>query len=90
MVREERRAAPGHQANKAPTGTPTACAEPGRHWPLAAARALICAGPARPWHLADATLVALAESLNGPRIFTLDADFAVYRFKGRQMFRRVP
>jgi len=40
--------------------------------------------------LADATLVALAEDRELRRIFTLDADFHVYRLKGRRGFEVVP
>jgi predicted nucleic acid-binding protein len=44
----------------------------------------------RPMDLADATLVAYAEE-NGQRtIFTLDADFHVYRLRGRQKFDTMP
>ena len=43
-----------------------------------------------PMDLADATLVALAESMNLRRIFTLDGDFRVYRFKGKGEFDIVP
>lgn len=43
-----------------------------------------------PMDLADATLVALAERLQTRRIFTLDTDFRVYRYKGRQSFEMVP
>ncbi len=44
----------------------------------------------RPMDLADATLVALAEERDTNRIFTLDADFHVYRFKGRRHFDVIP
>ena len=44
----------------------------------------------RPMDLADATLVALAEERGDRRMFTLDADFHVYRFRGRQRFVTVP
>ncbi len=44
----------------------------------------------RPMDLADATLVALAEERGDRRIFTLDADFHVYRFRGRQLFQTIP
>lgn len=43
-----------------------------------------------PMDLADATLVALAERLETRRVFTLDSDFRVYRYKGRQHFELVP
>jgi uncharacterized protein len=44
----------------------------------------------RPMDLADATLVALAEERGDRRIFTLDDDFQIYRFRGRQRFETVP
>jgi uncharacterized protein len=44
----------------------------------------------RPMDLADATLVALAEERKLKRIFTLDADFHIYRLNGRQTFEIVP
>ncbi|HEY5708850.1 MAG TPA: PIN domain-containing protein [Solirubrobacterales bacterium] len=44
----------------------------------------------RPMDLADATLVALAEERNTKRIFTLDADFSVYRLHGRAGFELLP
>ena len=44
----------------------------------------------RPMDLADATLVALAEERDDNRIFTLDAAFHVYRFKGRRRFEVIP
>ncbi len=44
----------------------------------------------RPMDLADATLVALAEERGLKRIFTLDADFHIYRLNGRQAFEIVP
>jgi len=43
-----------------------------------------------PMDLADATLVALAEEQGDRRIFTLDSDFQVYRFRGRQRFETIP
>jgi hypothetical protein len=43
-----------------------------------------------PMSLADATLVAAAEKLGLKRVFTLDSDFDVYRFRGRQRFERIP
>jgi hypothetical protein len=43
-----------------------------------------------PMDLADATLVATAETLRQRRIFTLDADFRVYRLHGREPFEIVP
>lgn len=44
----------------------------------------------RPMDYADATLVALAEDLDTDRVFTLDRDFAIYRFHGDRPFRRSP
>ena len=44
----------------------------------------------RPMDLANATLVALAEEQGNRRIFTLDADFQIYRFRGRQRFEMIP
>lgn len=44
----------------------------------------------RPMDLADATLVALAEQRGDRRIFTLDADFQIYRIHGRFRFEIVP
>jgi predicted nucleic acid-binding protein len=43
-----------------------------------------------PMDLADASLVAAAESLNINRIFTLDSDFYVYRFRDRGNFEVLP
>lgn len=44
----------------------------------------------RPMDLADATLVALAETRNERRIFTLDDDFRIYRMHGRTRFEIIP
>jgi predicted nucleic acid-binding protein len=44
----------------------------------------------RTMDLADATLVALAEERGYRRIFTLDADFQIYRLRGRQHFELLP
>ena len=44
----------------------------------------------RPMALADATLVAYAEEQGHRMIFTLDADFHVYRLHGRQKFETIP
>jgi predicted nucleic acid-binding protein len=44
----------------------------------------------RPMDLADATLVTLAEELGVKRIFTLDADFSIYRIHGRARFELLP
>ena len=43
-----------------------------------------------PMDLAGTTLVAVAEAIDLKGVFTLDKDFAVYRFKGRQTFDVVP
>lgn len=43
-----------------------------------------------PMDLADASLVAAAEALHLKRVFTLDSDFHVYRFRDRQAFEVVP
>lgn len=43
-----------------------------------------------PMDLADATLVAVAEERGLRRVFTLDADFHVYRLHGRTRFEVVP
>jgi predicted nucleic acid-binding protein len=44
----------------------------------------------RPMDLADATLVAYAEEKGHRTIFTLDADFHVYRLRGRQTLETIP
>lgn len=43
-----------------------------------------------PMDLADASLVACAETLNQKRIFTLDSDFYIYRFKDTEAFEVIP
>ncbi len=43
-----------------------------------------------PMDLADATLVALAEERKLKRVFTLDADFSIYRLHGRGHFDLLP
>ena len=43
-----------------------------------------------PMDLADATLVALAETLDQLRVFTLDRDFEIYRWKGKRTFELLP
>lgn len=43
-----------------------------------------------PMDLADATLVALAESIDLTQIFTLDSDFFVYRINDKTAFEVVP
>ena len=44
----------------------------------------------RPMDLADATLVAYAEEHGHRTVFTLDSDFGIYRFRGRQRFETIP
>lgn len=53
-------------------------------------RALMAKYSDVPMSLADATLVSLAEVRNLRRVFTLDADFSIYRFRGRSVFQLVP
>jgi predicted nucleic acid-binding protein len=43
-----------------------------------------------PMDMADASLVATAEALNLRRVFTLDSDFDVYRFRDRDPFDVAP
>ena len=43
-----------------------------------------------PMDLADASLVAAAEALGLTRVFTLDSDFQVYRWKGKRKFEILP
>ena len=43
-----------------------------------------------PMDMADATLVAAAEARAIKRVFTLDSDFGVYRYRGRERFDLVP
>jgi predicted nucleic acid-binding protein len=43
-----------------------------------------------PMDLADASLVAAAETLDVRRIFSIDGDFHIYRWRGRQAFDVVP
>lgn len=44
-----------------------------------------------PMDFADATLVALADALQVPKIFTLDhKDFSIYRFKQKKRFTLIP
>lgn len=43
-----------------------------------------------PMDIADASLVAIAEKLGVPRVFTLDGDFSIYRLPGKQPFEVVP
>jgi predicted nucleic acid-binding protein len=44
----------------------------------------------RPMDLADASLVAAAETLNDPVIFTQDTDFYIYRFRDTRAFDVIP
>lgn len=57
---------------------------------LERARALMQKYRDLPMDFADAALVAVAEHLNRRRIFTLDADFRVYRYRDRQAFELIP
>ena len=43
-----------------------------------------------PMDLTDASLVAVAEALDVVRVFTLDRDFQVYRWKGKRRFEVIP
>ena len=53
-------------------------------------RALMSKYRDTPMDLADASLVAVAEALDDARVFTLDRDFQIYRWKGRRKFEVVP
>ena len=53
-------------------------------------RALMAKYRDLPMDLADATLVAAAEALGLARVFTLDSDFKVYRWKGKRRFKIFP
>lgn len=44
----------------------------------------------RPMDLADASLVAAAEARGDRRIFTIDSDFYIYQWNGREPFEVVP
>lgn len=44
----------------------------------------------QPMSLADASLVAVAEARSVRTVFSLDSDFAIYRFRGREPFRVIP
>jgi predicted nucleic acid-binding protein len=57
---------------------------------VARSRALMEKYRDAPMDMADATLVALAESRGLKRVFTLDSDFGVYRYRGRETFEIVP
>jgi predicted nucleic acid-binding protein len=54
------------------------------------AQALMAKYKDMPMDLADATLVAAAEALGLTRIFTLDRDFQVYRWRGKRKFEVIP
>jgi len=54
------------------------------------ARALMEKYRDAPMDIADATLVAVAEAHGLKRVFTLDSDFGVYRYRGRETFELVP
>jgi len=53
-------------------------------------RALMAKYRDMPMDLADATLVAAAEALGLTRVFTLDRDFQVYRWRGKRKFEVLP
>ena len=53
-------------------------------------RALMSKYRDTPMDLADASLVAVAEALDLARVFTLDNDFQIYRWKGKKRFEIVP
>jgi uncharacterized protein len=57
---------------------------------MARSRALMEKYRDTPMDIADATLVAVAEALSLKRVFTLDSDFQVYRYRGREVFEIVP
>ena len=57
---------------------------------VARARALMEKYRDAPMDIADASLVAVAEARGLKRIFTLDSDFAVYRYRGRDTFEIIP
>jgi uncharacterized protein len=57
---------------------------------IARARSLMEKYRDAPMDIADATLVAIAEAGSLKRIFTLDSDFGVYRYRGREVFDMVP
>jgi predicted nucleic acid-binding protein len=65
--------------------------EPCEQPDLVRARDLMAKYSDLPMDLADATLVAVAERLGCPRVFTLDRkDFRVYRPRGFKTFEIVP
>lgn len=43
----------------------------------------------RPMDFADATLVIIAEELNIKKVISLDADFSIYRIKGKNKFENL-
>ena len=53
-------------------------------------RALMSKYRDTPMDLADASLVAIAEALDVARVFTLDRDFRIYRWRGRREFEIIP
>jgi len=57
---------------------------------VARSRALMEKYRDAPMDIADASLVAVAEARGLRRIFTLDSDFAVHRYRGRETFEIVP
>jgi predicted nucleic acid-binding protein len=57
------------------------------HWPQI--ESILKKYADRPVSFADACLIRLAEIHEEPRIFTFDADFAVYRWGRNRKFERV-
>lgn len=53
-------------------------------------RALMAQYQKTPMDLADASLVAMAETLDSRRIFTIDSDFLVYRLASGRALRMFP
>ncbi len=53
-------------------------------------RALMAKYRDLPMDLADATLVAAAEAIDVKRVFTLNSQFRIYRFRNRQPFEIIP
>ena len=53
-------------------------------------RALMAKYDDLPMDLADASLMAVAESMNMRRVFSLDRDFHIYRLKGRRTMEVIP
>ena len=60
------------------------------HKSMKRAAELMARYASRPMDLADATLVALAEERGIQRVFSLDSDFRIYRYRDRQRFEVFP